>query len=168
MKRKPNVRPPVPGHPDRRQTSPAGQAPDPVAAAVQEATEELFIQRGGERRRRMLKLLDETMDVYEQDVRRAKGNEENFKWRVKPSEMLRLRREVSILEAEIEKLMDECYQMAKAMIQELMNQPRQQAARPDTETRAASAPVRQSFSEGGSARPPQSESEVAARQPTAA
>lgn len=158
MKRKPNVRPPVPGHPDRRQTSPAGQTPDPVAAAVQEATEELFIQRGGERRRRMLKLLDETMDVYEQDVQRAKGNEENFKWRVKPSEMLRLRREVSILEAEIEKLMDECYQMAKAMIQDLVNQRRQQAGAQPEAREPSPFP----------GQPAKAESEVAASQPTAA
>lgn len=159
MSRKHKVRPPVQGHPDRRM-NPAGKRaehPDPVTRAVMQAAEELFIERGGERKQRMLKLFEGTMEVYEQDLERAKGNEEGFRWRVRPNELMRLRREIDIVEAEIEKLREECYQIASQLTGHMLQQSEQARERQATPQMPEARPFE---------RAPEVAKEVAATQPT--
>ena len=138
MSRKHKVRPPVQGHPDRRMNPEGKRAehPDPVTRAVMLAAEELFIERGGARQQRMLKLFEGTMEVYEQDLERAKGNEEGFRWRVRPNELMRLRREIDIVESEIEKLHEECYQIAGQLTGQMLQQQRKPAQTPSNQTPA--------------------------------
>ena len=158
MSRKHNVRPPVQGHPDRRMDSASKRAehPDPATRAVMWAAEELFIERGGARKQRMLKLFEGTMDVYEQDLEHAKGNEQGFRWRVRPNELMRLRREIDIVEAEIEKLREECYQIAGQLTGQMLQQQGQHEAQP-----APQMPEARPFE-----RAPEMSKEVGASRPT--
>jgi hypothetical protein len=104
-----------------------------VTQAVLEAAEAIFLERGGVRKQRMLKLYEDTMDVYERDVALAKSDHEGFKWRVRPNELMRLRREIDLVEAEIEKLREECFQIANELTRQMMGAQEQLASQPQTQ-----------------------------------
>ena len=117
MSRFPNVRP---GR-ERPQQTHAPRRQDPrIEKATREAASQLFKQRGGERLQRALRLIEATLDVYEQDLARAKRDEnpEKFKWRVKPGEALRCQRELMKLMTMIELLEEDCARVAGELIAE--------------------------------------------------
>ena len=167
MSKKRKVRPPVAGHPDRRQvpqaTKPFAKTPHPdrMQQAVLEAAEAIFRERGGARKQRMLKLYEDTMDVYECDVALAKSNQEGFKWRVRPNELMRLRREIDIVETEIETLREECYQIASQITQQMLST-NAQPEPTQAQTQHGPAPKHEPLSDSG----PPAQKEVGATRPT--
>ena len=94
---------------------------------------ELFRLRGGEGLKRAQRLLDGTLDVYEQDLQRTRSDNspEKFRWRVKPAEAMRAMREQQRLQAALEELLTRCHDEAMA------GEP---AAQHETATPAARAP----------------------------
>lgn len=77
---------------------------------------ELFRLRGGAAMQRALRMLEGTLDVYEQDLQRARADNapEKFRWRVKPAEAMRAMREQQRLQAALEALLASCHDEAMA------------------------------------------------------
>jgi hypothetical protein len=123
MQSKPDVRPPVTGHPDSAKSRPdAGQeAPVDLNQLEGEIARRLFHEKGGDDLLKNLRQISGTLKMYQQDVDRGleNVNPEKFRWRVKPAEAQRLRKEEKQVETELQKLLDECKAEAEKMVRQM-------------------------------------------------
>jgi hypothetical protein len=134
MQPKPNVRPPVAGHPDTHQhpgsETSQNYSPVDLNAMSEDIARRMFREKGGESLMRDLRAIEGTLRMYEQDVERGMENDspDKFRWRVSPGTATRLRKERTQVEAKLDKVLAECKAEAEKLVAELY--PQQQAETP--------------------------------------
>jgi hypothetical protein len=107
---KPDVRPPVAGHPDPTKAEPRQYPPLDPRLMKDEAAQRLFHERGGKALMDGLSQIEGALRMHEQDLDRGLRNEnpEKFRWRVTPSVAIRLRAERKHLKAALAELATKC------------------------------------------------------------
>jgi hypothetical protein len=127
MQSKPDVRPPVAGHPNPDQRREPGSHFPPVdlKQLEGEVARRLFHEKDGDSLLKDLRQISGTLKMYQQDIDRGLENEnpEKFRWRVSPGVAQRLRKEEKQVEAQLQKLLNECKAEAEKIVKEMYPQP---------------------------------------------
>jgi hypothetical protein len=140
VKTKPNVRPPVAGHPDSRQReTPHRYPPMDPRAMTEDIARRLFREKGGDGLMQDIRSVEDTLLMYQQDVDRGLRNEnpEKFRWRVNPGVAARLRKELRQLQAELRKVMAECKAEAEKVMAETYPPPKTDTPAPQADVKPA-------------------------------
>jgi hypothetical protein len=124
MSRYPNVR-------NKPKAKPQPEFSPSVEDAVLQAAREMFEQRGGLDLETGLAGMRETLELYREEIQRARKCEDrdSFKWLVKPSEGIRAEREIERLTRRIDELFTECVKNAREIAEHMMKQARAEKAR---------------------------------------
>ena len=131
MKRRPNVRYRKPEQQKQDKPSVTAQAGDAVQdlssdelrETANQAAQKFFEDWGGKSLERRLQQDEKLLDVLEQDIERSlkHPDPDKFRWRVKPSEKIRIGREMDVLTKQIQELREKAWNEAVEMIQYFMS-----------------------------------------------
>ncbi|MCB9933149.1 MAG: hypothetical protein H6841_06995 [Planctomycetes bacterium] len=135
MSRYPSVRP-KPAKPQR-----ADDAAVKVENAIRDAAQELFRERDGASIDAAIVRYQNMLELHDEEVAKLKGDEDKpYRWKVSPSVVIRVQREIERLQEKREALRAECFHMAQQLVEDWMRNPPAPAA--ETEMgQAAKVPV---------------------------
>ncbi|MCB9931850.1 MAG: hypothetical protein H6841_00345 [Planctomycetes bacterium] len=123
MSRYPSVRP-KPAKPQR-----AGDPAVKVEHAIRDAAHELYRERDGAGLDAAIVRYQNMLELHDEEVAKLKGKEEApYRWKVSPSVVIRVQREIERLQEKREALRAECFHMAQQLVEDWMRNPPAPAA----------------------------------------
>lgn len=155
MSRYPSVRP-KPAKPQR-----ADDTAVKVENTIRDAAHELYRDRGGAGIDAAIVRYQNMLELHDEEVAKLKGNEDKpYRWKVSPSVVIRVQREIERLQEKREALRAECWALAQQLVDDWMRNPPAQATANERE-QAPQVPVPgDSFEKGQAPVPERSTAEA--------
>ena len=130
MSRYPNVRPKPDQHKQTRNE--AAERTLKLETTVRQAADELYIEHDGASIDAAIARYENLLKLHDQEMVKLQGHEdEPYRWKVAPTVVIRLQRELERLQKRREELLGECIRISRQLIQDFM----QAAPAPAQETR---------------------------------
>lgn len=122
MSRYPSVRP-KPAKPQR-----ADDAAVKVENTIRDAAHEIYRERDGASIDAAIVRYQNMLELHDEEVAKLKGKEEApYRWKVSPSVVIRVQREIERLQEKREALRAECWALAQQLVDDWMRNPPSQA-----------------------------------------
>ncbi|MCB9895744.1 MAG: hypothetical protein H6839_14960 [Planctomycetes bacterium] len=119
MSRYPNVRPKPARHQPPKSAAPSRE--QQVELSIQQAASQLYAERDGHSIDASITRYENLLKLHDEEMLKLHGKEDQpYRWKVAPTVVIRISREIERLQQRREELKEDCFRIAHQMIQDWM------------------------------------------------